>query len=87
MNTLNTNAAKQLNENSRSVAYNTDNTIKAESISGFSVNNPALVADYAVNSTASVAGYTENGVAWQTEIVQAKTTHGPMDIRLWKQVK
>jgi hypothetical protein len=34
-----------------------------------------------------VAGYTACGAAWQTELMQAKTTHGPMDIRLWRQVR
>ena len=36
---------------------------------------------------ADLAGFTANGKAWQTELVQAKTTHGPMDIRLWREVR
>lgn len=43
-----------------------------------------------VNKTgakAELAGFTANGKAWQTELVQAKTTHGPMDIRLWREVR
>ena len=27
------------------------------------------------------------GMAWNTELVQYKTTHGPMDVRIWRASK
>ncbi len=34
-----------------------------------------------------IKGVIAGGTAWNTELVQYKTTHGPMDVRLWRKVK
>ena len=33
------------------------------------------------------AGVIIGDQAWKTELMQAPTTHGPMDIRLWRRIK
>ena len=61
------------------------NTATAERIET-SVSQVSVVRSFEKNKH-EVAGYTAGGAAWQTELMQAKTTHGPMDIRLWRKVR
>ena len=40
-----------------------------------------------VKQMVHIAGAIVEGQAWKAELMQVKTTHGPMDVRLWRRVK
>ncbi len=40
-----------------------------------------------VKHMGDIAGAIVGGQAWRAELTQVKTTHGPMDVRLWRRVK
>lgn len=62
-------------------------------------NNTAKESSLAKKAAPVSASYTNSaykdeirhvvagGTAWNTELVHYKTTHGPMDVRLWRESK
>ena len=63
-----------------------DNTIRKTSVeTGKAAPVSARYANAA--KTNEVKSVVAGGAAWNTQLVQYKTTHGPMDVRLWRSVK